>query len=496
MEQAASRIGATVRTASGRVRGLDLGGVHAFLGVPYAAPPVGPRRFTLPVPPVPWEGVRDCNRFGPTAPQPPAVLYPQTLIEGDDCLHLNVYTPEPGGSGLPVLVWIHGGAMVFGSNAEAVDQGARLARRGIVVVSANYRLGVDGFLPLRDAPPNRAVADWVQALEWVHTHVAAFGGDPGQVTLGGYSAGSGASLLLLTARRARRLFRRVVAMSGVSTAFPQPTTAEAKADALARRLGVERTRAGLGSVPLGRLLAAQQEASTLVPVEHLGDPLALFHRVATDREPGWLGPVADDDLVPAAPLEEIAAGAGCDHELLVGCTAQEMDALLGVVGNVLEDEPARRALARIGLGEAAVERWFRAHDGRKPGQVLGAALTALGFRLPVVRAAEARAAARAPTYVYEVAWRPPTPLGAVHGYDLAYAFDNLDADGVALLAAGTPPTALAADLSGALARFVSTGAPGWAPYDAAHRTTMLFDLPSGARPDPARLTRAVFGALR
>lgn len=486
----------TVHTASGRVRGLDLDGVHAFLAIPYASPPVGALRFAAPAPSRPWAGVRPAVDFGPTAPQPlqPAGIYEQILIEGDGYLHLNVHTPSPGAVGLPVLVWIHGGGMAIGSNVDPSHAAARLARRGMVVVSINYRLGADGFLVLRDAAPNRGVLDWVAALEWVQANIAAFGGDPDNVTIGGQSAGSAACLVLATIPRAAGLFHRVFAMSGVPWNIVDAPEAAAMAVELASRCGVDPTTDGVGSVPREQLFAIQQQMAPIGGIAGLTDLLATFHDVATVR--GWLGPVVDGQVVPERPLEAIRTGAGAGVALLIGSTAEEMDALIAVTGGGISREQAVTALARIGVEDALAARWLDSGEGRTPGEALGAALTALSFRLPALRVAEARVAAPAPTFVYEVTWRPPTPIGAVHGFDIAYAFDSVDGALAAMLAGGEPPRSLADNFSGAVTRFVLDGDPGWPRYDDVARQEMAFDVPSHVRADPARVTRAVFGALR
>src|SRR5262245_28348358 len=172
-----------VGTTSGQVRGAISDGVARFLGIPYAAAPVGPLRFQAPQPPAAWDGVRDAAEFGPTPPKP-AYSPPmdEILIErefpGDDYLNLNVWTPDPGATGLPVMVWIHGGAFQNGNSSLAVYDGSAFARDGVVLVSMNYRLGVDGFAYLPGTPANRGLLDQIAALEWVRDNIAAFGGDP------------------------------------------------------------------------------------------------------------------------------------------------------------------------------------------------------------------------------------------------------------------------------------------------------------------------------
>ncbi|WP_143666853.1 carboxylesterase family protein, partial [Streptomyces sp. rh207] len=232
-------------TKSGRVRGRradrDLG-IVAVLGLPYAAPPFGARRFRGPQPTEPWDGVRDCTAFGPVAPQSAELPGAPSWSPGDeDILTLNVWTPADGPGDLPVLVWIHGGAYVFGSSAQPDFDGTALAGGGLVVVTLNSRLGFEGFghvpdtdgdLPVPDThgdlpvpgadisaaafPDNRGLLDQIAALEWVRDNISAFGGSPDRVTLAGQSSGATSVACLTVADRARGLFRRAVLHSAVN----------------------------------------------------------------------------------------------------------------------------------------------------------------------------------------------------------------------------------------------------------------------------------------
>ena len=178
--------------------------------------PIGELRFQAPVPRAPWEGVRDALEFGATAQRgdPGVTLIPEPSVEGDSTLNVNVFTPDPTASGLPVVVWIHGGGYFAGSPASPWYDGRNFNRDGVVTVSISYRLGFDGFGWIEDAPSNRGVRDWLLALEWVQQNIAAFGGDPDRVTIAGQSAGGGAVLTLLGMEQAQRLFRVVYAISG------------------------------------------------------------------------------------------------------------------------------------------------------------------------------------------------------------------------------------------------------------------------------------------
>ena len=219
-----------VATTTGAVRGSAADGVLSFKGIPYAAPPFGHLRFAAPQPPQPWEGVLDCLEFGPTAtkapyPAPFDQLMPEPEIAGEDVLNLNVWTPGPDGA-LPVLVWIHGGAFVHGSGAVSTYDGTAFARDGVVCVTINYRLGVDGFLLLDGVPANRGLLDQVAALRWVHANIAAFGGDPANVTIAGESAGANSVCTLLAMSQADGLYRRAIAQSGGADKVHSRATAE------------------------------------------------------------------------------------------------------------------------------------------------------------------------------------------------------------------------------------------------------------------------------
>ena len=214
-----------VRTRSGAVRGIYEQGVAAFKGIPFAAPPVGQLRFAAPVPPQSWDGVREASTFSPTPPQadlssqrmPGLDLRPivgESWRKGEDYLMLNVWTPDVDTRGLPVMVFIYGGAFVSGGSSTHLYDGARFARDGVVLVSFNYRLGVEGFLPLDGGQTNVGLRDQIAALTWVQDNIAAFGGDPNTVTIFGESAGALSVDSLLVVPSAAGLFRRAISQSG------------------------------------------------------------------------------------------------------------------------------------------------------------------------------------------------------------------------------------------------------------------------------------------
>ncbi|MYA16623.1 MAG: carboxylesterase/lipase family protein [Gammaproteobacteria bacterium] len=189
----------TVTLSSGKVRGRIVDGVHRFLGIPYAEPPFAEHRFVAPVPRSRWDGVLDAGEYGAICPQTGGVPGGNEPDNGEDCLNLNVWTPDPGAKGLPVMVWVHGGGQVAGSGAAAYYDGTHFAKSGVVLITNNRRLGAEGYLYLAErfgegiGPGNLGILDQIEVLRWVQENVERFGGDPGNVTLFGESGGGAAT---------------------------------------------------------------------------------------------------------------------------------------------------------------------------------------------------------------------------------------------------------------------------------------------------------------
>ncbi|MCO4252122.1 carboxylesterase/lipase family protein [Pseudarthrobacter raffinosi] len=204
----------TIRVEQGLLEGSVRDGVHSFLGIPYAAPPVGERRWCPPAPAEPWDGVLDATAFGNAAIQTADTGMDLGAPQSEDCLYLNVWTTQPESDNKqPVMVWIHGGGFLNGSASLKIWPGEQLCRDGVTVVSLNYRLGAFGFLTDPEVGANFGVQDWVAALEWVRTNISAFGGDPENVTIFGQSAGGAATRALLSTPSARGLFHKAVIQS-------------------------------------------------------------------------------------------------------------------------------------------------------------------------------------------------------------------------------------------------------------------------------------------
>lgn len=469
-----------VTTAAGTVRGRRRDGSAAFLGIPFAEPPVGELRFAAPVPHRPWDGVRDATEFGATPQRiglAEVTIIPEPSIAGDSILNVNVFTPDPApsaGRGLPVLVWIHGGGYLAGSPASPWYDGAAFNRDGVVTVSISYRLGFDGFGWIADAPHNRGVLDWILALEWVQENIAAFGGDPSRVTVAGQSAGGGAALTLLTVPRAQDLFERVISLSGI----PSEITLD-QAEAAGRRLawlgGVESATASLAALSEQRVLELQAQISPLGGSPG-GDPVPGVARLL--EEGLAFGPVVDGFLIPLPTVDAIRAGQGSGKALMLGTTDHEFNMMLAGSRKSLPEVPDPALLTRLGASAETAQRYAADHPGLDGAQLLGQFVTDSMFRAPALRVAEARAGSTAPTWLYRFAWRSPVMGEAGHCLDVPFFFDMTDAERVTAVAGQTPPAALAHDVHGAAVAFVRTGQPGWMPWDAGDHQIRVFDLPS------------------
>jgi len=477
-------------TSSGAVGGEQIDGVTRFLGIPYAASPTGPRRFAAPEPPEPWDGVRECVAFSATPPKPEYAppfdtILAEPSIAGDDWLSLNVWTRDLAGAA-PVMVWIHGGGFANGNSAVPMYDGHAFARDGVVLVTINYRLGVDGFAYLPDAPApvNRGLLDQVAALEWVRDNIGAFGGDPANVTIFGESAGGMSVTTLLGMPRAQGLFARVIAQSGSAQAGADPRDAALVTGELSAALGFEATAASLAGLDLDKLIQAQAAVRDAMAASP--DP-ARFGPTVVATLMAFL-PVIDGEVLPLHPLGALKAGVGSDVALLTGTNTEEFRLFFVPTGTaaMVTDETLPGFLAALGI-QADTGAVYRANrPGATAGDVLCALVTDRFFRNPALAAAEARAAAGgpAPTYLYEFAWPSPVGgIGAAHAVEIPFAFDNLTAPGAAAAIGTEPPAVLAAEMHAAWIRFAATGDPGWQPFDASY-PVMIF----GATPGNAAIT--------
>ncbi|MBI3929023.1 MAG: carboxylesterase family protein [Armatimonadetes bacterium] len=443
--------------------------IRVFRGVPYAAPPVGRLRWRPPQPAPAWKGIRDCTRFGPSCPQPPARIVPeQEGKQHEDCLYLNVWTAARQGDRRPVAVWIHGGGFSIGSGAQSVYDGRHFARNGVVVVSINYRLGPFGFLahPALSAESPRGISgnygllDQVAALQWVQRNIAAFGGDPRNVTIMGESAGAVSVGCLLTSPLSRGLFHRAILQSGVPAFETTLEQAEATGSEIAGQLGSD-DPAELRARSAEALLAA-------------ADPrVGLFGRGRR------LWPVVDGYVLPRPPMEVFASGQHHDVPIMVGTNADEGTLFLRQLP--IRRPVGYRMLVSRMFGDQAdrVLEMFPARSADEVRPALGHLITVAVFVAPTRRLARALEAQRSPVFVYHLSRVSPggqrSGMGATHGVDVLYVFrtlppgwtDEVDSRVSETMHAAWVRFANAGDPNGG-------GLPKWPSYTAAGDAHMQF----------------------
>jgi para-nitrobenzyl esterase len=443
-----------VKTANGVIGGTELAGIRSFKGIPFAAPPVGHLRWRAPQLPQNWSGVRKADKFGPRAMQLP--IYGDMNFRSDgmseDCLYLNVWTPAaPGKSKLPVLVYFYGGGFIAGDGSEPRYDGESMARKGLVTVTVNYRLGLFGFFAHPDltkesrehASGNYGLLDQHAALEWVHKNIAAFGGDPKRVTIAGESAGSTSVSAQMASPLSKNLFAGAIGESGsIIGMFPPTSLADAETNGvkLAAKLGVGAmpTLAALRKIPAQELMQTAAKAGGM-----------------------WFGPIVDGYFLPASPAQIFGAGRQIHVPLLAGVNSEEsgFSAVLG------RDQPTvenyRAALNRLYPGNAdAVFKLYPAADENEVKDVAQALASDRFISYSTWRWADLAAqTGKRPTYYYlyahpRPAMRPemanavsglaggvitnapaaahpqPPARGAAHSAEIEYALGNLDSNQV------------------------------------------------------------------
>jgi para-nitrobenzyl esterase len=506
-----------VLTQSGWVEGQSRDQHVVFRGIPFAKPPVGRLRFRAPEPAEPWPGVHRAHGFGPSAIQraPTAVMNSVPEPRSEDCLYLNIYTPGADWKRRPVLFWVHGGGFSFGAGSEPLYDGAHLAERGdVVVVTINYRLGALGFLCLPEPDrkrleitANAGLLDQIAALRWVRDNIAAFGGNPDDVTLMGESAGAYSVGTLLGMPLARGLFHKAVAQSGAR--FSRIAGDPARGThALLKALEISHDALeALWDVPAERFVSAQLAVAR--SSESALNDISAF------------APLYDADTVPL-PLEEaFARGEGANVPLMLGTTRDEINLFLGSAvkkfDEPLEDSELRQRLQRVVLGAdearigGLVETYRRSrveHGLPASNRALLAAITSDGlWRVPNERFMEAYRAHQPATFLYLFTYESPGMRGALrscHALDLPFMFGTWGGPNQERFAGtGEHVRALSERMMDAWLAFAKTGDPSlpdafggrWPAYDDARRPTMVFDATSELQLAPYEAERAAWQGL-
>jgi len=499
------------QTSFGRVRGTDVDGVKTFKGIPYGASTAGPNRFKSPADPAHWTGVRDALDYGASAPQrdPGATRAADSGLsvasaglppESEDCLVLNVWTPELDGAKRPVMLWCHGGGFATGSGSSPVTDGGNLARRGdVVVVSINHRLNVLGFTYLGElVGPDLAqsgdagMLDIVHALRWVRTNISSFGGDPGRVTVFGQSGGGRKVATLLAMPSAKGLFHRAVIESGATMKLVERDQAARVARELAAALELSRpSLRDLQAVPLDRLMRAY---------------FATVRSMNVDQMTKGFSPTVDGTAVPRHPFHPTASDVSAGVPLMIGSTRTELTLQTDAAAFSLDDVALRGRVRELvhEASDGIIDVYRRANPTASPSELYFLIASDHRYGAPAMKIAERRAALhQGPVHLYYFRWETPLDGGRLkspHTIEIPFAFNNVQAS---RLTAGAPGAqALADKVSDAWLAFARSGDPNtpalphWPAFDAEKRATMMFDNASVVQNDPLREQRlAMFAAL-
>ncbi|BCW42767.1 para-nitrobenzyl esterase (plasmid) [Arthrobacter sp. StoSoilB3] len=469
-----------VLTSTGPVIGNILSGVREFLGIPYAEDPIGPLRLAQPRPPAHWKDPLDATRPGPAAPQAPSRLEsvmgrPGGEVAEAGCLNINVWAPLAA-TDLPVLFWVHGGALTSGSGAWNWYSGSHLAaEHGIVVVTFNYRLGPLGFLDPTEltnhlGPQNLGLLDAILALEWTADNIAAFGGNPDLITVGGQSSGATIAALLAANEQTKRHVRRIIMQSGTpDDPIPTQTESTRAAAEFFRILGVhpEDTNT-IRALPADHLIAANREL-----IRRLGGPIDLPIGLVRSAQAPWAN-------VRAAICDAVSPEIG----ILMGTTSDEGHAFVSIETQTTEtDAITELDTLSNGRGLSLYRKYEALRPQGPPQSRVADYFTDTLFRSPTHQLAQDRAELGKPAYVYEFAWSA-SQLGAAHCIELPFLFGNREAWADAPMLDGIDNAEfqdLSTAFAGAFASFVRTGnphhqaLPAWPTYEATHRSVLRFD---------------------
>ncbi|UCB42452.1 MAG: carboxylesterase/lipase family protein [Dehalococcoidales bacterium] len=500
-----------VETTNGKVEGIEKDGLKIFLGIPFAAPPTGERRWLPPQPVEPWTGIKETKSYVATAPQnivpisPDSPFQPSPKLDlslgvqpaiNEDCFQLNVWTPGIDNARRPVMVWIHGGGFTSGTGASPASNGGTLASRGdIVLVTINYRLNVFGFLRLKDitngripSTGNEGMLDQVAALQWVRDNIEKFGGDPGNVTIFGISAGGASVAALLAMKEARGLFHKAISQSGSAHFLTDLDEANNYAEYFIHVLGDGGSASSLQTLTMEQVLENYVKA--------LSAPK------------GARGPmlVIDNEIFPELPIDSIRAGSADGIPLIAGTTADEWrtwQAMDPAIKDLVEGRMYGRFRRMMpdwdmtGMVEEYQEALTRRGITVTPAEIYIAVMTARMFWIPTTQMLEAHGGRGNPAYSYMFTWKATAKngmFGAFHGIDGGFLWGTFNPEIV-----GTDPAAdtLSQNVQDAWIAFARTGSPDgtglgdWQVYGE-RRKTMLLGQQSGIEEAPFEEERRIW----
>ncbi len=495
-----------VKVNSGQLEGTYEDGLYIFKGVPYAAPPVGPLRWMPPRPVDKWDGVRPAKTYGSIAPQNPMPATAPGMPafnepQDEDCLFLNIWTPGLDDAKRPVFFWIHGGAFIIGAGSEGVLEGGVLARRGdIVIVSINYRLGALGFMNLKEitggkipATGNEGSLDQVAALEWVQDNIAAFGGDPDNITVSGFSAGGMSTGILLGMPSARGKFHKAINRSGAANVVASLDSAVKMSEMFLQILGINgKDIDAIRNITVAQLLKGQEQ-------------LGLKVRESEARATPFI-PVVDGEVIPEFPIEAIIKGSAKNIPIIAGNALDELKAMnmmdpilrnldeTGMVERLNNLVPPDMVPGLINVYRDALKKRGSKADSL---DIYGTISMDMMFRMATIKLVEAQRDNGAVAYNYLFTYKSPVMggvLGAMHGLESPFLFGNLDPD---FCGTGPEVESLAVKIQDSCIAFVRTGDPScesigkWPVYGKG-RQTMILDKNTRVEADPYEEERSAW----
>ena len=499
-----------VSTKYGKVEGSYEGGLHIFKGIPYAAPPVGELRWMPPQPVKAWKDVRPAKQFGPVAPQntmPGGMMLQVPQPQSEDCLFLNIWTPGVDNTKRPVMVWIHGGAFIMGSGFDSMYESDKLMKRGnVVLVSINYRLGMLGFLRLKEvtggkipATGNEGLLDQVLALKWVKDNITAFGGDPDNITVFGESAGSMSIACLIVMPKAKGLFQKSIMESGVGSVAVPKEVANRDGELFLKVSGIKQD-----DVKAMRALTPAQLLEMEIKIRMAGTGTGGTPRATSCY------PVVDGEVIPDYPNKLARKGAAKGIQSIIGTNLDEYT-LFGMMdpgmANLTEADMMKRITAMLPASgaEKVVEIYRKAllkrGEQATPANILTAVITDLMFRIPSLDLVEAQRENKTPVYSYIFTWKSPVMGGVLkvcHALEIGFVFGKYDDT---LCGTGPEADKLSECMQEAWLAFAKTGNPtckctgDWPEYGS-KRTTMVLGKDSHVEDAPFETERAVWEKVK
>ena len=491
-----------VATKKGKIIGVQESGYQRFYGIPYAKAPIGNLRFLEPQPTDSWNDIKDASSFQAIAPQNYVDDPPISQEESEDCLYLNIWTPQADNKKRPVMFWIHGGGFVIGASSRKRLNGSKLAVHGdVVVVSINYRLGALGFLNYPKVTPNLGILDQIAALKWVNENIEEFGGDPKNITIFGESAGGMSVGILLTITSARGLFQKAIIESGATNPRDfDPISASKGAKKLIKRLGLKNADlSDLQLVPLEKFIAVQKKIAGNV----------------FDLKNNPFRPFIDRKIMSEQPIEIIRKGNSWKVPIIIGYNSEE----LGMIASLLQDsgEVKRKLIMKVIMSQLEksgiskdnlkklieiykieVKKKYPSEDFKYWDFILSDAL----FKIPIIRQIEAHIESEGEIYHYIFHYDSPKFGAALHTFEIPFVFGTLGADMAQdAIADSEDSKELSNMMMDTWVNFARTGDPNhkgipkWKPFDLTTRNTMILSTHPEIINDPDAVLRQAWDGI-